>query len=84
MINSLYIREWSLITGRGGYKTGGRQVSTKRGGGGGGLQVTVVNFSFSGATEKDDSLCKEAFYKAGWWLGRHVLAIAPKVDKVRT
>ncbi|ELT93939.1 hypothetical protein CAPTEDRAFT_166456 [Capitella teleta] len=35
-----------------------------------------------GAAELKDPLCIEAFKKAGFYLGRHILAVAPKADKM--
>lgn len=36
----------------------------------------------SAAREKKDPLCREVFHKAGTILAQHVLAIAPKIEKV--
>ena len=40
--------------------------------------------SFTGANVQKDPLCLEAFKAAGKILGKHVLAVAPNVNKVRT
>ena len=37
-----------------------------------------------GAVELKDGLCLEAFHKAGQHLGRHVAALAPRIEKVRS
>ena len=38
--------------------------------------------SVLGATEKNDSLCKQLFIDAGEILGRHILGVEPKIDQV--
>ena len=37
----------------------------------------------SGAAKDKDPLCMELFYEAGEVLGRHILAVAPKLDQVK-
>ena len=38
--------------------------------------------SFQAAREKGDGLCKEVFHEAGIVLGKHIVALLPKADKV--
>ncbi len=46
------------------------------------MYMSNIFLMILGAVDKNDPLCKEAFYEAGKLLGRHIVAIAPKVDKV--
>ena len=48
------------------------------------LALNSINWwvCFLGAIELKDPLCLEAFQKAGFHLGRHVAALAPKIDTV--
>ncbi len=42
----------------------------------------IFNVPILGAIELKDPLCLEAFQKGGFHLGRHVAALAPKIDTV--
>ncbi len=45
--------------------------------------ITVATNVVSGAADLKDNLCLEAFYKAGEHLGRHVAALASRIEKVQ-